>query len=84
MDQMSTYCCFCQTDPSPMMSLAPYLRPYPGSTALSHPFLLDNVKASPSVNLIRDGKSLGKGKLSLYTWIQSLLVIDYTDSPTTV
>lgn len=64
MDQMSLYCCFLQPDPSTIMY---YLHPYPGNIAPSQPFLLDNVKASPSAHLIRDRESVGKGKLSLCT-----------------
>lgn len=66
-DQMSLHCCFLQPDPSPMMSWPLYLCPYPGNIAPSQPFLLDNVKASPSAHLIRDGELVGKGKLSLCT-----------------
>lgn len=47
--------------------LAPYLWSYPGGIALSQPFLPDNVKASASAHLIRQGELVGKGKLSLCT-----------------
>lgn len=53
-----------------MMSRPPYVWPYPGNIALSQPFLLDSVKASPSACRIRE-KLVGKGDLSLCTFTLS-------------